>query len=170
MTQAMKTEHMTTNIVRDFQAALAGTLALTALPGSASAAEIRVPADHPTIQAAVLAAANGDTIHIASGVYTNQVRILYRKLTVIGEPGTILRARVGMTPFPETTFSELNPAVAILSIRASDVTLRGLTFEGERLAASFVDPGLGNLDGIFLRESNVTVENFPWDWPSAAPM
>lgn len=149
---------MTTNQIKETQATLIAALALTAIPGMATAAEIRVPADHPTIQAAVDAASNADTLHIASGVYTNQVRILSKRLALIGQPGTILRAGQGMTPFPETTFSGQPPTVAILSIQSSDVELRGLTFEGERLAGSFVNPGLGNLDGIFLRESNATVE------------
>lgn len=146
-------------MVRDFHAALVGALAFTAIPGMVHAAEIRVPADHPTIQAAVNAAANGDTIHIAPGVYTNQVRILSKELTLIGQPGAVLRARTGMTPFPETTYEGLRPSVSVLSIRDSDVTLRGLTFEGERLAGSFADPALGNLDAMFFRESNVIVED-----------
>lgn len=156
---ANRTSNMTTNTTRQIQAALAGALLLAVIPGLASAADIRVPSDHPTIQAAVDAAADGDTIHIASGVYTNQVRILSRRLTLIGQPGTILRVREGMTPFPETTFSGLSPAVSVLSVRASDVTLRGLTFEGERLAGSFVDPDLGILSAVFLRDSHASVED-----------
>ena len=41
-------------------------------------------------------------------------------------------------------------------VQTSEVTVRGLTFEGERLAGSFV--GLGELKGIFLRESSANVE------------
>jgi pectin methylesterase-like acyl-CoA thioesterase len=64
----------------------------------ATASDLRVPADYPTIQAAVDAAQTNDTIRIASGVYTEQVRIRTNKLTLIGQPGTILRAFDQMSP------------------------------------------------------------------------
>jgi len=44
--------------------------ALLASAGAAAAATINVPADQPTIQAAVTAAASGDTILLADGTYT----------------------------------------------------------------------------------------------------
>lgn len=131
-------------------------LSLTAIL-SATAADLRVPADHPTIQAAVDAAVDGDTIHIASGVYTEQVRITERRLTLIGQPGAILRATEQMTtfvsPFPGITYE----GVQVMLTELSDVTLRGLTFEGERLAESFV--GDGDLVGVHLLRSSGKVEN-----------
>ena len=66
----------------------------------ATAADLNVPADYPTIQAAVNAAHTNDTIHIAPGVYTGQVQIISKTLTLIGQPGTILRATTNMPPFP----------------------------------------------------------------------
>lgn len=142
---------MTINIVRGFQAASLGTLALTGLSGLTSAAEIRVPADHPTIQAAVNAANTNDSIHIAAGVYTGQVEITNGILTLIGQPGTILRATTNMTSHA----GGVN--IPIMEIRSSQVTVRGLTFEGERLAERFVGPG--DLLGIYLRSSSGIVEN-----------
>ena len=47
----------------------AAVAALTALPQSASAAVRRVPAQYPTIQAAVDAAGAGDIIDVAAGRY-----------------------------------------------------------------------------------------------------
>ncbi len=44
-----------------------------------------------------------------------------------------------------------------MGIQSSQVTVRGLTFEGERLAERFV--GRGNLEGIFFRQSSGIVEN-----------
>ena len=44
-----------------------------------------------------------------------------------------------------------------MEIRSSDVTVRGLTFEGEHLAQRFVGPG--DLLGIYLRSSSGNVEN-----------
>ena len=65
----------------------------------ATAADLNVPADYPTIQAAVNAAQTNDTIHIAPGVYTGQVQITNKTLTLIGQPGTILRATTNLPPF-----------------------------------------------------------------------
>ncbi|MBI2929111.1 MAG: right-handed parallel beta-helix repeat-containing protein [Verrucomicrobia bacterium] len=120
----------------------------------ATAADLHVPADHPTIQAAVDAAQTSDTIRIASGVYTNQVQIISKKLTLIGQPGTILRATEQLASLPVW-----RGHVPIMAIHSSEVTVRGLTFEGERLAGHFVGPGVGNLVGIYFRESSGTVEN-----------
>ena len=66
----------------------------------ATAADLRVPEDYPTVQAAVNAAHTNDTIHIAPGVYTGQVQIISKTLTLIGQPGTILRATTNMSRFP----------------------------------------------------------------------
>lgn len=119
---------------------------------AAIAADLQVPTtNYPTIQAAVNAAQTNDTIHIAPGVYTGQVEIVSKTLTLIGQPGTILRATTNMIPFAGSVNSP------IMEIRSSDVTLRGLTFEGERLAERFV--GSGDLLGIYLRSSSGNVEN-----------
>ena len=122
----------------------------------ATAADLNVPsAGYPTIQAAVDAANTNDTIHIAPGVYTGQVQIISKKLTLIGQPGTILRATTNMPPFQGYGGS----VVQIMGIRSSQVTVRGLTFEGERLAERFVGPGVGDVEGIFFRQSSGNVEN-----------
>jgi len=121
----------------------------------ATAADLRVPsAEHPTIQAAVDVAQADDTIHIAAGVYTEQVRIISKSLTLIGQPGAILRATEQLPEVPETGLTE--PHSPMLYVRLSDVTVRGLTFEGERLAERFA--GSGELRGILLRNGNATVE------------
>jgi nitrous oxidase accessory protein NosD len=117
----------------------------------ATAADLYVPAGYPTIQAAVNAAKTNDTIHIASGVYTGQVEIVSKTLTLIGQPGSILRATRNMTSFAGSSNSP------IMEIRSSQVTVRGLTFEGERLAERFVGPG--DLLGIYIRSSSGNVEN-----------
>jgi hypothetical protein len=61
-------------------------LAVIALAGLTHAATIQVPGDHPTIQAAVDAAANGDTIEIRGGKYAEDVVILNKDdLTLVGK-------------------------------------------------------------------------------------
>ena len=49
---------------------------------------IKVPEDYPTVQAAVNAAATGDTILIAPGVYYESVIINNKALTILGEKGS----------------------------------------------------------------------------------
>src|SRR5215467_7717715 len=61
----------------------------------AGAAVLNVPAQYPTIQAAVDAAAAGDEIQIAPGVYTEQSIVDRKNLTLTGRPGTVLRAFAG---------------------------------------------------------------------------
>lgn len=119
----------------------------------ATGAELRVPADYATIQAAVDASKTNDIIWIAPGVYKEQALIFSNKLTLIGQPGTILRATEGMLPYPGSPAGH-SP---ILGIGSSDVTVRGLTFEGERLAGNYV--GAADLVGLYAVRSSVNVEN-----------
>ena len=84
----------------------------------ATAADLRVPKGYATIQGAVDAAQTNDTIHIAPGVYLGQVLITNKTLTLIGQPGTILRATTNMSPLIELA----SKAVPIMGIRSSQVT------------------------------------------------
>jgi hypothetical protein len=129
-----------------------GLLLAVATSLSAVAADLNVPTiAYPTIQAAVDAAQSSDTIHIAPGIYPGQVNIVSKTLTLIGQPGTILRATTNMTGHTGSS------NIPIMEIGSSQVTVRGLTFEGERLAERFV--GDGDLLGIYFRNSSGNVEN-----------
>jgi hypothetical protein len=54
---------------------------------AASAATIRVPVDQPTIQAAINAAAQGDTVLVAAGTYQEQIDFLGKAINVVSEGG-----------------------------------------------------------------------------------
>jgi len=112
------------------------------------AAVIHVPADYPTIQAAVDAAASGDEIQIAAGVYSGQVDIVHKDLTLSGSPGAVLRATPGMhfSLAPEIG----NWRSCLLAIYQSDVEVSGLTFEGQQLGE--IVPG-GLIGIVFFRAS-----------------
>lgn len=57
------------------------------LPGAARGADIYVPDDHATIQAAIGAAAAGDTIIVRAGTYVENIDFLGKAVTVVSEKG-----------------------------------------------------------------------------------
>ena len=88
----------------------------------------RVPADYPTIQAAVDAARHGDRILVARGTYQEQVTIHHKDLTLIGSPGAILEAPLSM----QQTLLPGSERRAILGVHAARVNVRGFTVDGAR--------------------------------------
>jgi hypothetical protein len=143
---------MRTFLTAETRDRIAGLLLAVAASLPAVAADLNVPTiPYPTIQAAVDAAQSNDTIHIAPGVYPGQVEIVSKTLTLIGQPGTILRATTNMTGHAGSV------NIPIMEISSSQVTVRGLTFEGERLAERYV--GDGDLLGIYFRNSSGDVKN-----------
>ncbi len=109
--------------MKSLSLALAGLFAATAL--SAAAATLSVPAQYATIQAAVDAAASGDTISIANGTYNEQVTIPITKnhLTFIGasQTGAVLQAGSGQTA---------------LTIHGTDITFEYMTIANTLLSGS----------------------------------
>jgi len=128
--------------------------------GNVFGADLQVPADHTSIQAAVDAASSGDTIHIAAGVYVEQTTISNKDLTLIGQPGTILRAFPNMErPWPTVNWSR----TILLANSKSQVTIHGLTFEGDQLAGDQFDSLTGQsapgLRGVWIDGSGGSVED-----------
>lgn len=96
-------------------------LVCTVLAGLASslahAGNLSVPADFPTIQAAVDAAVDGDVISLAPGTYAESVTISAKAISLIGGPGVVLD-RAGL-PGSVLTISD-----------AADVLITGLVLRG----------------------------------------
>ena len=139
------------------KAVLAGVCLGLTVAVSALAADLYVPANYPTIQAAMDAAHSSDTIHIAAGVYAGQVLISNKSLTLSGSPGAVLRATAGMSQPYAALGSSLVPLLGILR---SEVVVSNLTFEGERLAESQpVEAHPGVLQAIYFFGSGGRVEN-----------
>ena len=79
---------------------------LTAL--TASAATINVPADYTTIQAAVDAAVNGDTVSVAAGTYTENIDFSGKLITVQSADG------------PETTIIDGNASGSVVVFQSGE--------------------------------------------------
>jgi parallel beta-helix repeat protein len=79
---------------------------------STKAATINVPADFPTIQAAIDAAAPGDKIEVAAGTYVEQV-VINKNLTLSGTDNPMIKAPASPTgyKFPEGGTSTWEPIV-----------------------------------------------------------
>ncbi len=108
-------------------ALLAGTAMLIAVPGRVCAAIIHVPAN-THLQAAVQAAAPGDTLRLAPGDYAGNL-VIDKPLTLEGPPdrsARILGTRQGRT----------------IWVQAADVTLRHLTVSHSGLSLSDMDAGI----------------------------
>ena len=131
------------------------------------AADLHVPSEYPTIQAAVDASSSGDTIRIAPGAYYEQIIITTKtNLTLVGAPPdtppmggpaisteTVLYASTGMSE----TLQPSTSARAVLGVLRSDnITVRGLTFDGERLGDLYSP---ARLVGVFYVSSSGLVEN-----------
>jgi hypothetical protein len=106
----------------------------------AEAATIRVPADAPTIQQAINAAAPGDTVLVAPGTYVETLTFLGKAIMVVSEGG------------PAVTVIDGNGAGSVVAFTSGEprgAVLRGFTIQGG--ATSFSG------GGVFIRNSSPTI-------------
>lgn len=87
------------------------------IAASAWSATITVPGDQPTIQAAVSAAAPGDTIQVAAGTYVENVTV-DRALVLLG-------AQANVTPVDSGRAGGESTIQGTLTIAANEVTVNG---------------------------------------------
>lgn len=125
--------------------------------------------DYPTIQLAIDAASNGDTVSVEAGTYDEQVVINGKDLTLSGAgDSTVIQpstpAVLVMTyPYPVGTFWPGTVlASTILVENGANVTVKDLKVDGANVTSLPV--GAGRLAGILYGESagiitNVTVNN-----------
>jgi hypothetical protein len=126
-------------------------------------AQIVVPDDHATIQAAIDAASPGQTVRVRPGTYTENIT-LPSEIAVIGEEAarTLLRpagtgptvAIVGETNVVFARFTLIDARVGVLVENATDILIANTIFDGATVAALDAD-ALSTLDA----ENNVFRRN-----------
>lgn len=128
---------------------LALALVMTAwLAGSAAAqTTIRVPADQPTVQAAIDAAAPGDTVLVAPGTYVERINFSGKAITVASEAGPAVTIIDGNAGGVVATFNGGEGRTAVL--RGFTIT-NGGGFSGGGVAVSNSSP---TIDGNVIAEN-----------------
>lgn len=104
------------------------TSVLAVLGGASSAAfsaTIHVPADQPTIQAGINAAAKGDTVLVAAGTYKETINFMGKAITVASASGPRVTIIDGS--------SVGGPVVRFVTAETSKAVLRGFTIQGGTL-------------------------------------
>ncbi len=125
-----------------------------AIPAELLAATRKVPQQFTTIQAAITAAAPGDTIKISKGVYKENVVVDKLGLVIKGTDGVIVDAR----PDP------LDGSGAGFFITGAGVTIEKLTVRHARAPAPIGGASLGA--NFFVDGSSVTIKNVVSEHPS----
>ena len=105
---------------------------------------IHVPADYPTIQAAINAAANGDTIQVAPGTYVENLSFLGKAIRLFSDQGSEVTVIDG---------NQAGPVVSFTSGEGPQSVLRGFTLRNGKAGVS---PALRG-GGIRIENSSPTI-------------
>lgn len=110
---------------RVFFITILAILAIMAFASPAFAATINVPADHATIQGAINASSNGDTINIAAGTY-NEFLSVNKEISIVG--AGVSDVTINAAGLPGSNGSGIY-------VSANNVSLQGFTLVGLKTAA-----------------------------------
>ncbi len=111
---------------------------------------IHVPADQPTIQAGINAAANGDTVLVAPGTYTENIDFKGKAITVTSG-ATSYAGAAGTVIQPAT----VGPLVRLASNEPNTTTLNGFTVQGAYSSLAFTS----DVAGVLISGSSPTITN-----------
>jgi len=126
---------------------------LVILTSTGFATTIYVPDNYATIQGAIDASNNGDTIIVRPGTYVENINFVGRAITVKSEKGPVVTVIDGGSP----TNPDFGSVVAFIEEEGSDSVLEGFT----------ITKGTGTLDGmsrysgggVYCKDSSPTIIN-----------
>src|SRR5215471_4866234 len=132
--------------MRSYMKAYSLTLILfLAVRSAVAATVIHVPGDQPTIQAAINAASNGDTVLVSPGTYTENINFLGKAITVESSNGPKVTTIDGGGLSSVVTFSTNEGSSSVLS---------GFTLQnGNAMNFPYVEGG-----GIAIEEASPTIK------------
>jgi len=90
-------------------------LLLQVIPPAANAANLRVPLQYPTIQAAIDAAVTGDIVHVSPGFYAENINFNGKAISVIAVRGPRPAVIDGRSKASVVTFNSREGAESVLS-------------------------------------------------------
>ena len=117
---------------------LTASFIVAPLPVKAASQVIVVPDDYPTISAAVLAAADGDSVFVKKGTYEEDALEINKPLTLIGEnaSATVIHNPWQSPPWDPSS-SPLPPqGPPAIQVTANNVKISGFTINGDVLPIS----------------------------------
>jgi hypothetical protein len=132
--------------------------AVAVAPAAARAATLSVPADHPTLQQAVRAAAPGDEIRLATGRHCGAV--VDKRLIIVGQPGATIAGCDSNPRLHDQLRIGLLLEDADGSNPASGSTVTGLIFDGEGVTNDNLEPLAFGLFARFADDVVVTGNHF----------
>lgn len=105
------------------------------------ATTIRVPADRPTIQSAIAAAADSDTVLVAAGTYFEHIDYLGKALAVQSESGSAVTTIDGAAVGTVVTIAGISPPAMLNGASLRGFTIRnGSNFFGSGISLYFASP------------------------------
>lgn len=129
---------------------LAATILVSAASSADAADVINVPADFSTIQAAIDAAAPGDTVTVAPGTYFENISFLGKDITVHSSGGAAVTTIDGQ---------DLGSVVTIANGESSAAVLQGFTIQNGYVRGPNVGGGITILDSSPTIIENVITRN-----------
>lgn len=161
--------NMADHIFRTSKTILLVGVLLVSILADLSAAIIVVGPPPASIQAAVNAAGNGDTVQLSSGTYVQEVQVINKSINIVG---TGINSTIIQAPGPGThlsqffTFGSNIWCIVMVDNQAAPtpqtVTISNLTVDGDSQQDTVVPPIYGNSDRFFAigyHNASGTVQN-----------
>jgi Secretion system C-terminal sorting domain/Right handed beta helix region len=130
------------NVGQNYQD-ITGNIAIRDQPGS-----IHVPADYPSIQQAIDASCDGDTVEIHQGIYFENINLLNRHIVLSGEFGSLMDTSLISRVIIDG--GGTGPVLTIENGQDSNLIIQGLTLRNGMSAMG---------GGIFINNSRPTIRN-----------